>query len=288
MMTMSHSTRLARDEANKAIINIIIASLLWSTIGLASVYGGSPLLLPLIRSATAAAVAVFIYRSLNKAAITAGISLGILFSVYPLTAVIVGIGLAAYLLYTAPLWATLVSLMLGERPGKYSIVGLIIIAAAIIIALIDAGLGGIDYYGALLGLVSGASYGLYIAIARFFSASGMSNDVSYGALPFTLVVTIPLLLILALIHRLPQLIYLGKTLVAGTYMGIFCTVIPYKLFAIGVTRIRASLASILATLEPVMAAVWGYLFLRQVPNHYEIIIYLLITIALIISSIDAR
>jgi drug/metabolite transporter (DMT)-like permease len=285
---MRRPMRLIRYESNEALINIIIASLLWSTIGLASVYSGSPLLLPLIRSTTAAIVAAFIYRSLNKAAITAGISLGVLFSVYPLAAVTDGVGLAAYLLYTAPLWATLVSLILGERPGKYSVIGLIIIAVAVIIALIDAGLGGINYYGAILGLVSGISYGLYIAIARFFSKLGMSNDVSYGALPFTLIMTAPLLPFLALIHRLPPLIDLGKTLVAGAYMGIFCTVIPYKLFAMGVARVRAALASILATLEPVMAAVWGYLFLRQIPNSYEILIYLLITIALITSSIDAR
>ncbi|GGP21370.1 EamA family transporter [Thermocladium modestius] len=267
---------------------ILAAASLWSTIGVASVYSGAPLLASLIRSVAAAAAVMPVYRAFNKAAVAAGVSLGFLFGIYSTAAAVAGVGLAAFLLYTAPLWTAVFSLAFGESPGRLGLAGLGMISAAVAIAMIDAASGGASILGVALGLASGASYGAYISIARLFSRAGMSRDVSYGALPYATIVTVPLFLFSISRGLAVMPSQFMTPLAAGVYLGIFCTVVPYRLFSLGVSRLRATLAAILATLEPVLAAVWGYVFLGQVPNPYEYAIYTLITAALIISSLEAR
>ncbi len=270
------------------VIMILAAASLWSTIGIASVYSGAPLLASLVRSVVAAAAAIPIYRSFNKAAAAAGASLGFLFGIYSTAAAVAGVGLAAFLLYTAPLWTAIFSLVIGETPGRLGLAGLGMISAAVAIAMIDAVSGGASLLGVALGLASGASYGAYISIARLFSRAGMGRDVSYGALPYATIITVPLFLISISRGLVVMPSQFVKPMAAGAYLGVLCTVVPYRLFSLGVSRLRATLAAMLATLEPVLAAVWGYVFLGQVPNAYEYAIYALITAALIVSSLEAR
>ncbi|MGC9147767.1 MAG: EamA family transporter [Infirmifilum sp.] len=72
----------------------------------------------------------------------------------------------------------------------------------------------------------------------------------------------------------------------GIYLGIATTVIPYRLFTMGVSRVKASTASVIATVEPVLAALWGYLLFRQVPTIPTLIAYALIMVASIIVSFE--
>lgn len=73
----------------------------------------------------------------------------------------------------------------------------------------------------------------------------------------------------------------------GVYLGIVTTVIPYRLFAMGVSRVRASTASVIATLEPVLAAIWGgFQFFRQIPTAMTLVAYALIIIASVIVSLE--
>lgn len=135
-----------KDGAGPAIM-ILAAASLWSTIGVASVYsGGAPLLASLIRSVAAAAAVMPVYRAFNKAAVAAGgVSLGFLFGIYSTAAAVAGVGLAAFLLYTAPpLWTAVFSLAFGESPGgRLGLAGgLGMISAAVAIAMIDAASGG--------------------------------------------------------------------------------------------------------------------------------------------------
>jgi threonine/homoserine efflux transporter RhtA len=69
------------------------------------------------------------------------------------------------------------------------------------------------------------------------------------------------------------------------YVGIVATVIPYRLFAMGVSKIKASAASVIATAEPVLAALWGFLFFKQVPSIVSLIAYVLIITATVIVSL---
>ncbi|WP_069806814.1 DMT family transporter [Vulcanisaeta thermophila] len=260
------------------------AAALWSTIGVASVYSGNPVLLALFRSVFASIPSVILYRSVNKGALFTGLALGVLFAVYPLAAVLVGLGAAAFLLYTAPLWTTLIALSFRERPSAKGVVGVVLIITAILIIIMETSRGLLSSIGVVMGLLSGISYGTYIALARYYVRSTNELEVSLGSIPYTLIVTAPTALIYALLlHGFVHVITSGLW---GLYMGVMATIIPYRLFSMGISRLRASTASIIATLEPVLASVWGFLLFGQVPTVAEAVAYALIIAASIIVSFE--
>lgn len=263
---------------------IMAAAALWSTIGVASVYSRNPIMLGLFRSLFASLVSLFIRRVFNKASVLTGIALGVLFSVYPLAAVTAGVGLAAFLLYTAPLWATLVALGMGERPSRRGVIGVSLVIIAIVLIGAQTIRGSISLIGVFLGLLSGISYGSYIALARRFAKAGDGADVSLGAMPYTLIITAPTAIAYSIMTSYWRPIV--RPALWGVYLGIVTTVIPYRLFAMGVSRLRASTASVIATVEPVLAAIWGLLFFRQVPTALTLIAYALIITASIIVSFE--
>ena len=265
---------------------IMAAAALWSTIGVASVYSANPIMLALFRSLIASLVAVFIHRSLSRASIITGLALGVLFAVYPLAAVMAGVGLAAFLLYTAPLWATLAALAMGEKPGRRGVIGVSLVMVAIALIGVQTIRGLINTVGVVMGILSGVSYGSYIALARRFARVGNETDVSWGAIPYTLIVTAPTALAyLAITGSWRPII---RPALWGVYLGIVTTVIPYRLFAMGVSRVKASTASVIATLEPVLAAIWGFLLFGQVPTALTLVAYVLIIIASIIVSLGSE
>ncbi|MEN3000021.1 MAG: DMT family transporter [Acidilobaceae archaeon] len=102
-------------------------------------------------------------------------------------------------------------------------------------------------------------------------------------MPFSLVVTLPVGLY-HLLFGLPG--DLVRASVAGAYLAVFCTLLPYWLFSIGVRRIKASTASVLASLEPVLAAAWGLLFFSEEITPLLAASYGLILIALLLSSLE--
>lgn len=262
---------------------ILLAAALWSTIGLASVYSGNYVVLALFRSLIAALTGLAFTRTANRAAIVAGLLLGVLFAVYPLAAALAGLGPAAYLLYTAPLWTTAISAALGERTGSRDYAAVALVTAAVVVMLLEALGGALSLWGVLAGLASGLSYGSYIAVARFYSKRGEDVDVSLGAMPYTLAVTAPAAFAYAAIFGVGDL---WRPLLVGLYLGVFCTVLPYRLFSSGTRVVGATKASVIATLEPVLAAIWGYLFLGQTPSLATALSYALITAAAILAALS--
>lgn len=268
-----------------AVAKILSAAALWSTIGLASVFSGNYVVLSLFRSATAAAISLPLFRSTSRAAITSGLLLGVLFTVYPLAASLAGLGPAAYLLYTAPLWTTALSAVFGERPSAYDYISVGLVLAAVGLMVEASQRGSINPLGLIAGLASGVAYGSYIAVARRYSRVGGELHTSLGAMPYTLAVTAPAAIVYIAVFGPGDL---TRPALFGAYLGVFCTIIPYRLFSSGVRQIGAVEASVIATLEPVLAAVWGYVFLGQAPTHTILLSYALITLAALLTALKSR
>jgi DME family drug/metabolite transporter len=266
-----------------AVAYILAAATLWSTIGVASVLGGDIVVMAFVRSLIAGVVGLLIARSFKRSSLIAGVLLGVLFSSYPLSAVIAGVGVAAYLLYTAPLWATLASMAYGEKPGVAGVASVALILVAVTLMGLEAGRGVLDAAGLASGLIAGVSYGLYIAVARFYSRRGESLEVSLGAMPYTLTVTLPMMIAYAMVNRSLEL--QPNPVIAGAYLAVLATIIPYKLFTRGVEKVGASRASVIASIEPVLAAIWGLILFHQTPTITILTAYILITTAVVITSI---
>lgn len=106
-------------------------------------------------------------------------------------------------------------------------------------------------YGILLGLVSGLLYALYSWVARRLMQAGVPPRAAMGSI-FGIGGTL----------LLPVLLFTGAPLLASTtniavgiYMALVPVLVAYVLFAYGLARVSATMATTLSLLEPVIAAV---------------------------------
>ncbi|MEM1519387.1 MAG: DMT family transporter [Pyrobaculum sp.] len=259
---------------------IFAAALLWSTIGVVAALVKDVVWLAFFRSLAAALLAAGLGARLWRAAAVPGVLLAGLFTVYPAAAVYAGLGTAAYLLYTAPLWTAAALFIQGERPTRWEAAGVGLVLAAVVLMIYASTAGEVSPVGLAAGLASGVFYGLYIAAARRLSARGAEREASLGALLYTPVAVAPL----AFIHWVgggrPGLVEAA----GGVYLALFATVLPYYLFAKALKETRGARAAVAASVEPALAAAWGFLIFGQVPGVYTLVAYLLITLAVLIST----
>ncbi len=180
-----------------------------------------------------------------------GVSL--FYSAYLLAVEEGGAALSAVLLYTAPAWvAGMSALWLSERmtARKLAAVGLTIAGVAVI-AL--GGGGAVRFSVAALawGLVAGWCYALYYPFGKRYFARYAPAGVYALALP------------VGALGLLPFVAFATKSLVAWAAIGwlsVFSTYLAYLFYGLGLQRLEATRASIIATLEPVIAAGVAYLW----------------------------
>ncbi len=266
-------------------IYVIIASMLWSTIGVATLLSGDVVLMLITRSLIIAAVSLAVFRSLSRASIYAGLVLGLLFVSYVISVTLTGVGPAAYLLYTAPLWSSLIAFKYGERVSKVAFLGMVLVLTSVFLMGVESLVSRtLNFYGFLLGLLTGFIYGSYISLVRYFSSRGLDKEVSWGAMPYVLLVVAPL----AIYNCLTGFDFrnLSSSIIAGSYLAVFCTLIPYRLFAKGARSLKASTTSVVASIEPVFASIWDYAIFGRVPTELLLAAYVLMTIALLLVSAE--
>ncbi|AET34062.1 EamA family transporter [Pyrobaculum ferrireducens] len=267
--------------AGRAYVEVVAAAALWSTLGVAAQYGRDYIWLAFLRSLVAAVISITVAGWPTRRGLVPGLLLGGLFTVYPLAALLAGVGPAAYLLYTAPLWTTTSLVAFGERPTPRGAAGVALVLAAVVLMIYASARGELSPVGLAAGLASSALYGLYIAAARLMARRGYGADASYGAMPYTLVVTTPALLASLHATAAPPA---PQTALAGLYMGVLGTVVPYRLFSSAVSKIEGSRASVIASVEPVLAALWDFLLFGRIPGFMTAAAYILISTAAVVAA----
>ena len=180
-----------------------------------------------------------------------GVSL--FYSAYLLAVEEGGAALAAVLLYTAPAWVALMSAFwLGDRltARKLAAVGLTVAGVA------GIALGSGDALrltaGAFAwGLVAGWCYALYYPFGkRYFSRYA-------PAVVYALALPVGALALLPFVDFVPKS---GVAWAAIGWLSLCSTYLAYLFYALGLQRLEATRASIVATLEPVIAAGFAYLW----------------------------
>lgn len=170
-----------------------------------------------------------------------------------------GAALAAVLLYTAPAWVALLSrLILGEfltRPTLIAMV-LTILGVAGVSFGADADQATISLPALLFGLGSGLAYALYYIFGKLMEGKYQTPTLFLYAMPMGLAV----ILCFAPLESLPS----PTALAACLGMGLLSTYGAYRIYYQGLKHLPATKAAVIATLEPVFAAVLAYaLFAEQ-------------------------
>lgn len=167
---------------------------------------------------------------------------------------ICSLAVASILLYTAPAIVVVLSAILWREPvtkKKLLALGLTLVGCALVCGAFSGALtvtGG----GIALGLGAGFFYALYSIFGRYALAH-------YGPMTVTVWTFVFAGAASLVLARPGELAALAQPSMALTAVGlVVCsTVLPYILYTRGLARVEAGKASILASLEPVVASVAG-------------------------------
>ena len=165
------------------------------------------------------------------------------------------LAVASILLYTAPSFVVLLSAILWKEPvTKKKLLALVLtlVGCACVCGVFAGGLS-VTIPGILLGLGSGFFYALYSIFGRYALAHYDSMTVTVWTFifagPASLVLARPAELADTFAHPSAWLLALG--------LVVLSTVLPYVFYTWGLARVEAGKASIMASLEPVVAALMG-------------------------------
>lgn len=172
----------------------------------------------------------------------------------------VGMAMAAVLLYTAPAWVAFMSwLVLKEKMTltKTACVAMTIIGVGCISlgpGLLNGGGFQLNTFGLIAGLVSGFTYALYYIFGKKFLYKYPTPTIFVYALPF------------GALLLLPFVEFHTKSAYAWTMLLSMAAVTSYGAFNAyyaGLKRLEATRASVIATFEPVVAAVFAYIIFGE-------------------------
>jgi DME family drug/metabolite transporter len=288
-MTQTHRAR--------GYVLVLTAATLWATLGiifkaLINDYGLSRITIAFFRASLSAVImfATLAFRRPRSLCITWQdvpffLAFGLFgiaaFYVVYITAIdLAGVSVAAVLLYTAPAWVAMISaIFLGEplTKRKTLAVALAMIGCALVARVYD--LRGLQLNG--LGILAGLGAGLGYALYSVFNKAGLRRHdgwtvLNYGLL-FGSVFLTPLQslqLVLAAVQQPGAVIWLialalGPTLGAGLA------------FNAGLRYVQVSSASVVATLEPVIASLLAFAVLGERLDSGQLLGGALILVAVI-------
>lgn len=182
---------------------------------------------------------------------------------YNRTILLTSLSVAAILLYTAPAMVTVMSVFLfRERLTRRKIAALLLaFAGCVLVTGVLEGAQTVSMLGILTGLGSGFGYALYSIFSRY------ALEREYHPLTvtfYTFVCTTAGALFIT--DWVPLMSFVadrpGNLLYSLAY-GIVTTVLPYILYTLGLRYVESSRASIMATVEPVVATLIGVLLLHE-------------------------
>ena len=172
------------------------------------------------------------------------------------------LGVAAVLLYTAPTFVMLFSILLfGEKMTKTKgIVLLMTFVGCILVTGLLEGGAAFTWQGIAIGLAAGVGYALYSIFGTYAIRAG------YGSLSISfytfLMATLTMTFLVEPVTVVTQITEMGQWPLAISF-ALLTTVVPYLTYTKGLSGLPASKASVTATIEPVVAAILGIVVFHE-------------------------
>lgn len=170
---------------------------------------------------------------------------------------ICSLAVASILLYTAPSFVVLLSAVLWKEPvTKKKLLALALtLAGCALVCGVFAGDLTVTVPGILLGLGAGFFYALYSIFGRYALAHYSAMTVTV----WTFIFAGPASLVLLRPARMAAALAAPRMWLLAAGLVVFSTAAPYILYTRGLARVESGRASIMASLEPVVASVAGVL-----------------------------
>jgi len=261
---------------NKGIVNIALAALLWGSLGLfgktLNSNGVMPIAVVAIRILIAFVCLLFYWFFIKKEIPKikrSDIPLLLLYTLFSVIAYnylyfsaisLIPIAIAAILLYLSPIFVVLLSSMfLGEKLTSQKLIATIIVLFGTILVINPQNLQNINFLGILFGIGSGLTFALYSLFGKKLTKD--NDPVSIVTYSFGLG-SIGLIA-MAVFSKQISVSYSLNTWILLLILGLVPTLLAFVSYNSGLKKIEASKASIISTLEPVVAAILGFFVLSE-------------------------
>ncbi len=193
------------------------------------------------------------------------------------------LSVAAVLLYTAPAFVMVMSFFLfKESMTKKKVAALFLaFAGCILVSGIVTGGGNLNGKGLLVGLGAGFGYALYSIFGRYALQRGYgSMTITFYTFLFATVTTVFLTDLFSIIHIVETHPRVG---VYGVFMILFVTLLPYLCYTKGLSGMENGTASVMASIEPVVATVLGIIIYKEKMTFESVfgMIFVLVSIVIL-------
>ncbi|MBN7741885.1 DMT family transporter [Bacillus velezensis] len=172
------------------------------------------------------------------------------------------ISLAVTLLYTGPLFVTILSRLFFKEPltvRKGWALILAVTGCAFVVGLLPFGQGGIPVRTLVMGVLSGFCYALYSIFCKPITKRYSALTITTYTFLYTSIFMLLTSDILSNIHLFSH----GDVWMPALLLALVATVGGFLFYTSGLKHLEASKASILATIEPLIAVLTGVLFLGE-------------------------
>ena len=179
------------------------------------------------------------------------------------TITLTSLSVAAVLLYTAPAFVMIMSFFLfKESMTKKKILALLsAFVGCVLVSGVATGGGNLNVKGILVGLGAGFGYALYSIFGRYALQRGYGSlTITFYTFLFATLSTIFLTDVSSIINIVETHPRIG---VYGAVMILFVTLFPYLCYTKGLAGMENGTASVIASIEPVVATVLGILIYKE-------------------------
>ena len=197
------------------------------------------------------------------------------------------LAVAAILLYTAPFFVMLMSLVLfKEKMNGKKVMALLLAFTG---CVLGSGVGGdedVSWIGILLGLGSGFFYALYSIFGRYAINRG------YGAWTMTFYTFLFCSIGCAFLSDWQVI---GSVMAADSAnilwvlgLGFVTAFLPYVLYSTGLEHMESSKASILASVEPVVSALFGVFVFHETMSLWGVLGIAMVLGAIVVLNVKKK
>jgi DME family drug/metabolite transporter len=193
------------------------------------------------------------------------------------------VAIAIVLLFTAPMLVVLWTTLAARRPLSQSVLGALAVSmlgVILVSKLLESSLEQVNWFGIGIGLTTAVCFATYIVLSEhILSEKQTEANESIEILLKTYAIASLFWLAYQLTQGLPTRLLTAEHIPNVLIVGIVGNLLPYLLFLWSMQRVPAEKAAIVATLEPLVAAMLAWLWFGQALTPLQIIGGVLIIIA---------
>lgn len=163
------------------------------------------------------------------------------------------LSVACILMYTSPIWVSALSVPLfKEALNSVKVISFVLCFGGCVMVCMSDSLR-LTKLGLVFGLLSGLGYALYSIFGKIASTKYHTMTVTFYTFLFASIGAVPI----CELPKLSKLLASGTNIALSVGVAVICTLLPYLLYTLGLSKTGAGKASVIAILEPAVASTIG-------------------------------